>query len=66
LFNSLVDTQTLALWDMALGFGRFSNPADPQMIDISDIVVFDDMEGQFLGDRKAGLFFIELSVWHSY
>jgi hypothetical protein len=46
MFNSLVGTQTLALRDMALGFGRFSDPADPQMIDISDIVVFDDVEAQ--------------------
>lgn len=46
MFNTLVGTQTLALKDMALGFGRFSNPDHPQMIDIGDIVVFDEVSAQ--------------------
>lgn len=46
MFNTLVGTQTLALKDMALGFGRFSNPEGPQMIDVSEIVVFDEVAAQ--------------------
>jgi hypothetical protein len=46
MFNSLVGTQTLSLRDRALGFGRFSNSEGPQMIDVIEIVIFDDVEAQ--------------------
>jgi len=46
MFNSLVGTQNLSLSDMALGFGRFSNPNGPTMIDVSDIIEFNDISAQ--------------------
>lgn len=46
MFNALVGTQYLALNDMALGFGRYSNPVGPNMIDLSDFVEFDEVKAQ--------------------
>lgn len=46
MFNTLVGTQNLALSDMHLGFGNTSNPADPEMIDIGDLVEFDEIQAQ--------------------
>jgi len=46
MFNTLVGTQSLSLSDMSLGFGRFSNSEGAQMIDLSEVVVFEDVEAQ--------------------
>jgi hypothetical protein len=46
MFNTLVGRQNLSLSDMALGFGRYSDPAPPNMIDVSDIIAFDDITAQ--------------------
>lgn len=46
MFNALVGRQDLSLSDMALGFGRYSDPAPPNMIDVSDIIAFDDITAQ--------------------
>jgi len=46
MFNALVGTQELSLSDISLGFGRFSNPEAPQLIDLSDVIVFDDIKAQ--------------------
>ncbi len=46
MFNALTGTQALTLSDISLGFGRFSNPEGPEMIDLSEVVVFDDVEAQ--------------------
>ena len=46
MFNSVVGAQSLALSDMQLGFGRFSDPSGPSMIDIGDIIKFEDIRAQ--------------------
>jgi hypothetical protein len=45
MFNALVGEQQLSLSDMALGFGNFKGSA-PNMIDVSDLIVFDDIKAQ--------------------
>jgi hypothetical protein len=46
MFNALVGTQNLTLSDMAIGFGSYNNPTEPNMIDLSDVVVFDEISAQ--------------------
>lgn len=46
MFNTLVGTQTLTLSDLALGFGSFSSPDGPEMIDLSEAVIFDEVSAQ--------------------
>lgn len=46
MFNALAGNQTLTLSDLSLGFGSFSNPGAPEMIDLSEVVVFDKVTAQ--------------------
>ncbi|WP_439473707.1 hypothetical protein [Algoriphagus formosus] len=46
MINNLVGTQALSLSEMALGFGRFSDPGPPNMIDLSEVVRFEDINAQ--------------------
>jgi hypothetical protein len=46
MFNALTGTQSLTLSDVSLGFGRFSNPEGPELIDLSEVVTFEKVEAQ--------------------
>lgn len=46
MFNTLVGRQDLSISDMALGFGRYSDQTPPNIIDISDVIAFDDITAQ--------------------
>jgi len=46
MFNALAGVQHLTLSDMALGFGNINNAAPPNMIDMSDFIVYDDIKAQ--------------------
>ncbi|WP_167614298.1 hypothetical protein [Maribellus sediminis] len=46
MFNTLTGQQNLGLNNMQLGFGNVNNPTPPEMIDLSDIVSFDDITAQ--------------------
>ncbi|TFV96024.1 hypothetical protein E4S40_07295 [Algoriphagus kandeliae] len=46
MVNNLVGTQFLSLTDLSLGFGRFSDPNPPNMIDLSEVVEFEDIKAQ--------------------
>ena len=46
MINSLVGRQDLMLDQMKLGFGNHNNPAPPEMIDLDDVVTFEDISAQ--------------------
>jgi len=46
MFNSLVGRQDLKLDQMKLGFGNYNNPAPSEMIDLNDVVRFEDISAQ--------------------
>ena len=46
MFNTLTGRQDLTIDNMHLGFGNYTNPSPPEMIDLSDIVVFNDISAQ--------------------
>ncbi len=46
MFNTLVGVQHLSLSDMSVGFGNYTNNSGPDMIDIHNIVTFDDIKVQ--------------------
>ena len=46
MVNALVGRQDLMLDQMKLGFGNYNNPAPPEMIDLDDVVTFDDISAQ--------------------
>ncbi|GLB47707.1 hypothetical protein Y10_00750 [Neptunitalea sp. Y10] len=46
MVNALAGYQKLALDNMAVGFGNYTNAGSPTMIDISDFVVFDETKAQ--------------------
>jgi hypothetical protein len=46
MFNTLTGTQNLGINNMQLGFGNINNPNPPDMIDLSDFVVFDEISAQ--------------------
>jgi len=46
MVNALVGTQNLTLDQMQLGFGSHTNPDPPDMIDLDDVVTFDEISAQ--------------------
>ncbi|WP_223033990.1 hypothetical protein [Hanstruepera marina] len=46
MFNALVGTQYLSLDNMQLGFGNVNSPDNPEMIDLSEFVTFEDITAQ--------------------
>ena len=46
MFNSLVGRQNLMLDGMKLGFGDYTNPNPPEMIDLDEVVKFDEISAQ--------------------
>lgn len=46
MFNALAGTQYLGIDNMQLGFGNINNPNPPEMIDLSEIVTFEDITAQ--------------------
>ena len=46
MVNSLVGTQYLMLDQMKLGFGSHTNPDPPEMIDLDDVVTFEEISAQ--------------------
>lgn len=46
MVNALAGVQYLALDGMTVGFGNYNNAEGPQMIDVSNIVTFDDIRAQ--------------------
>ena len=46
MVNSLVGTQYLTLDQMKLGFGNYTNPNPPDMIDLDDVVTFEEISAQ--------------------
>ena len=46
MFNSLVGRQNLMLNQMKLGFGNHNNPNPPEMIDLDEVVTFEEIFAQ--------------------
>ncbi|MCB2222401.1 MAG: hypothetical protein KQI35_18600 [Bacteroidetes bacterium] len=46
MFNTLVGEQFLSLSDIALGFGKYSSTSEPNMIDLSEVIEFEDIRAQ--------------------
>jgi hypothetical protein len=46
MFNSLVGRQNLMLDQMKLGFGDYTNPNPPEMIELDEVVRFDEISAQ--------------------
>lgn len=57
MVNALTGNQKLQLDDMTVGFGRYSTGVNPRMIDVSDIVVFDQTNVQ------TSTFNLRLDAW---
>lgn len=57
MFNTLVGQQDLMLNQMMLGFGNHDNPTPPEMIDLDDVVRFEDVSAQ------TSTFNLRLDAW---
>lgn len=57
MFNSLVGRQNLMLDQMKLGFGNYNNPNPPEMIDLDEVVTFEEISAQ------TSTFNVRIDAW---